>query len=144
MGSTRTPTTRIPSVYQMPDEVILHDKQGNAHRVVTAESMRRVLMTIYNQINNPPLSTTTNVTSQTPSSAQNVYNETPADSGDHQNFSLQHSPNPAGSLTLFVNTGSGGQPLQQGPDYTLMNNLITLASALSGTFSIWANYSWTS
>ena|SRR5579863_3240875 len=131
---------RIPSTYQMPDEVTIVDKNGNSHRVVKAESMRRILMTIYNQINNPPASTVTNITQQSAPSTVYVANEVPKDSGDHQNFSIAHTPSPPTSLQLFVNKGAGGVPLQLGVDYTLFNNLITLTAAIVGSFTMWANY----
>ena len=52
--------------------------------------------------------------------------ETPQDSGDHQNFTLTTAPNPPESLMLF----ESGQLLQFGVDYTLTGTAIALAGAL--------------
>jgi hypothetical protein len=127
----------------MPDEVVLYDKKGTGHRVVTAESMRRILFTLYNQVNNPPASTTTNVTNQTSSAPTWSYNETPKNpSADNQNFTLMYSPSPQASLQLNVNKGAGGIPLQFSVDYTLTNNLIKLTAAIVGPYTIWGSYTY--
>lgn len=57
-----------------------------------------------------------------------VPDETPADSGDHINFTLANTPNPPLGLMLFKN----GQLLNQGVgnDYTLTGNAIELTTAL--------------
>ena len=64
--------------------------------------------------------------------------EAPTDSGDHQHFTLAHSPSPAASLILVVNRAVFAQGVSA--DYTLSGASITLASALSGTFTILAWY----
>jgi hypothetical protein len=62
--------------------------------------------------------------------------ETPADSGDHQHFSLAGVPAPGGSLILSVN----GMVQNQGADYTLSGNQLTFSSALVPPFTLLAWY----
>ena len=121
-------TTRIPSIYQMPQSHMLEMKDGRRVEVVDAVSMRQILFTIYNQINNPPASTTTTVTNNTTAGPSFADSETPVDSGDHQNFYLPRSPNPPASLIFQVNgvTQTG---------YTLRGNLVTLSAAIVGAFT---------
>jgi len=64
--------------------------------------------------------------------------EVPTDSGDHQHFTLAHSPNPTASLILVLN-GLVQNP-GAGNDYTLSGAAITLAAALSVTFALLAWY----
>jgi len=79
-----------------------------------------------------------NINGSVPSVPNFSDDEIPVDSGDHQHFTLAHSPSPAASLMLFVN----GLLQQQGAgdDYTLSGTGITLAVALSGSFTILAWY----
>ena len=130
-------TTRIPSTYQMPQEHVVTLADGRRVSVVDAVSMKQILFTIYNQINNPPVASTTTSTpaSNTTSAVQYADGVTPVDNGDHQNFHLPQSPNPSGSLQFQVNgvTQTG---------YTLRGNLVTLSAAIVGAFKaqVWYRY----
>ena len=129
-------TTRIPSTYQMPQSHTIETKDGRRVEVVDAVSMRQILFTIYNQINNPPVASTTSAsTTNTTSAVQYADGVTPVDNGDHQNFHLPQSPNPSGSLQFQVNgvTQTG---------YTLRGNLVTLSAAIVGAFKaqVWYRY----
>ena len=47
-----------------------------------------------------------------------VENGVPADTGDHQNFTLASTPNPAGSLKVYRSAGGGRITVANG-DYTM-------------------------
>jgi hypothetical protein len=71
-------------------------------------------------------------------------NETPSGviDGSNQSFTLAHAPNEPTSLLLYLN----GQYLNQGVDYTLSGNVITMATAPNAMFSglpFKANYRYT-
>ncbi len=69
--------------------------------------------------------------------------ETPADSGDHQHFTLFYAPNPAASLILVLSNATLFGAVQRqgaGLDYTLSAAAIALAAPQSGTFTLLAWY----
>ncbi len=66
--------------------------------------------------------------------------ESPTDSGDHQHFTLAHSPTPTASLQLFVKQTSGQFFFPGGVDYTLTGANIALTAALVGAFTMLAYY----
>ena len=141
MATTKPPTTRIPADYQMPTQTTIKDGDGKAQSVVDPQSLTRILFRMYNLLYNPPASTTTNVTTGAPGT-NFADNEVPSNpSGDNMTFSILHSPNPQSSLSVFVNKGGAGAiPYQNGVDYTLNNNVITLKVAISGAYTGWVNY----
>lgn len=72
-----------------------------------------------------------------------AYNETPSNpSMDNQNFVLAHTPNPAGSLQLWLRGDNyPTQPLfPDGVDYALTTNLIAMNNVLTGTYELLAPF----
>ena len=65
-----------------------------------------------------------------------VSEEVPADSGDHINFTIAHTPT-TGSFRLF----RGGARQQSGGDYTLTGTALVLTSALADGEILLADYS---
>ena len=75
-----------------------------------------------------------------PSTLNFVYGEVPVDSGDHQHFTLAHTPSPTSSLALYLD--GLRQLVGVGNDYILTGATIILSSAWVGSFNLIADYQW--
>ena len=134
-GGAATSTSPTPAPFQLQvNGVPSANNKGNLNNAlpVAGSGMTSVVWRIDNTLPVP------NINGSVPSVPNFSDDEIPVDSGDHQHFTLAHSPSPAASLMLFVN----GLLQQQGAgdDYTLSGTGITLAVALSGSFTILAWY----
>lgn len=124
------PPTRIPKTSLGPLSIVDADVAGISPVVMTGGSAINNQVLAWNGTNWVPTTLS--------GFAQFADAETPVGTANGVNvtFTLEHAPNPALSLQLFV----GGVLQQQGSDYTLTDDTITLGTAPSANDIIVANY----